>query len=220
MCSSIGVDPLASNKGFWAQALGVGDFYYQLAVQIIEVCLVTRAENGGLIAVAELLRRLRLLRGRRAALNRSQQASTHARSSGSAGGPDTSAIAASDIYTAVDKVKILGNGFRVVQVAGAPMLLSVPTELSTDTVAVMSHARAGGGRVSAPGAARALGWETARAVRALDGLLREGMGWLDAQDAEQAHWLPSVWQANQHAAEAAEADAADAAAAAAAGAPE
>jgi hypothetical protein len=29
-----GVDPLASNKGFWAQLLGVGDFYYELAVQV------------------------------------------------------------------------------------------------------------------------------------------------------------------------------------------
>ena len=37
MCSKIGVDPLASNKGFWAEMLGVGDFYYELGVQIIEV---------------------------------------------------------------------------------------------------------------------------------------------------------------------------------------
>lgn len=29
MCSSIGVDPLASGKGFWSDLLGVGDFYYE-----------------------------------------------------------------------------------------------------------------------------------------------------------------------------------------------
>lgn len=34
MCASVGVDPLASNKGFWAELLGFGDFYYELAVQI------------------------------------------------------------------------------------------------------------------------------------------------------------------------------------------
>ncbi len=39
MCNSIGVDTLASNKGFWAQLLGFGDFYYELAVQIIEICI-------------------------------------------------------------------------------------------------------------------------------------------------------------------------------------
>lgn len=38
MCASIGVDPLTSGKGFWS-VLGIGDFYYELAVQIVEVCL-------------------------------------------------------------------------------------------------------------------------------------------------------------------------------------
>lgn len=38
MCASIGVDPLSSGKGFWS-VLGIGDFYYELAVQIVEVCL-------------------------------------------------------------------------------------------------------------------------------------------------------------------------------------
>ena len=34
MCASAGVDPLASSKGFWAELLGVGSFYYELAVQV------------------------------------------------------------------------------------------------------------------------------------------------------------------------------------------
>jgi ESCRT-II complex subunit VPS22 len=34
MCKNIGVDPLSSNKGFWVDVLGVGDFYYELAVSI------------------------------------------------------------------------------------------------------------------------------------------------------------------------------------------
>ncbi|RLV64391.1 hypothetical protein DV515_00017542 [Chloebia gouldiae] len=46
MCAAIGVDPLASGKGFWAELLGVGDFYYELGVQIIEVCLALRHRNG------------------------------------------------------------------------------------------------------------------------------------------------------------------------------
>ncbi len=31
---SPGVDPLASGKGFWAELLGVGDFYFELTVQV------------------------------------------------------------------------------------------------------------------------------------------------------------------------------------------
>ncbi|KVF82135.1 EAP30-like protein [Cynara cardunculus var. scolymus] len=30
MCAKVGVDPLASNKGFWVELLGIGDFYYEL----------------------------------------------------------------------------------------------------------------------------------------------------------------------------------------------
>lgn len=35
MCKQIGVDPLSSNKGFWVDVLGVGDFYYELAVSTL-----------------------------------------------------------------------------------------------------------------------------------------------------------------------------------------
>ena len=55
-----GVDPLASSKGFWADMLGVGNFYFELGVQIVDVCLSTRAANGGLIAM-EVQRWLRSL---------------------------------------------------------------------------------------------------------------------------------------------------------------
>lgn len=52
------MDPLASNKGFWGEILGVGDFYYEVAVQIVDICLQTRAQNGGLIDLRELQARL------------------------------------------------------------------------------------------------------------------------------------------------------------------
>lgn len=63
LCTQVGVDPLASNKGFWASMLGIGDFYYELAVQIIQICIETRDRNGGLLALDELSRLLVLHRG-------------------------------------------------------------------------------------------------------------------------------------------------------------
>jgi len=36
-----------ASKGFWSKMLGVGDFYYELGIQIIEVCLATSHRNGG-----------------------------------------------------------------------------------------------------------------------------------------------------------------------------
>jgi ESCRT-II complex subunit VPS22 len=37
------------DQGFWGRLLGVGDFYYTLGVEIVDVCMATRAQNGGLI---------------------------------------------------------------------------------------------------------------------------------------------------------------------------
>lgn len=64
MCTAIGVDPLASSankKGsFWAEMLGtsVNDFYFELAVRVVEVCRRTREENGGLIAITDVKDRI------------------------------------------------------------------------------------------------------------------------------------------------------------------
>jgi hypothetical protein len=71
MCAAIGVDPLASSSGggkeggsLWSQLLGgsVNDFYFELAVRVVEVCGQTREENGGMIPVKEC--RQRIMKGR------------------------------------------------------------------------------------------------------------------------------------------------------------
>jgi ESCRT-II complex subunit VPS22 len=75
MCNTIGVDPLAASnvkgksgrgKGlmeggsFWTQILGgdMNDFYFEVAVRVVELCRETRSENGGLIGVSECRKRV------------------------------------------------------------------------------------------------------------------------------------------------------------------
>lgn len=75
MCNTIGVDPLAASnvkgkngrKGmeggsFWTQILGgdMNDFYFEVAVRVVELCRETRGENGGLIGVHECRKRVGL----------------------------------------------------------------------------------------------------------------------------------------------------------------
>lgn len=77
MCNAIGVDPLAGSnvkgksgtgkgggKSWWAQMLGgdVNDFYFEVAVRVVEVCRNSRGENGGLMGVEEC--RVRVGKGR------------------------------------------------------------------------------------------------------------------------------------------------------------
>jgi hypothetical protein len=58
MCDVVGVDALASQKGFWSEMFGVGDFYYKLGVSIVDVCLSTRGTNGGIMPIEDLLARV------------------------------------------------------------------------------------------------------------------------------------------------------------------
>ena len=37
----------SASKGFWSEMLGVGNFYYELGVQVIEVCMAANHRNGG-----------------------------------------------------------------------------------------------------------------------------------------------------------------------------
>lgn len=62
MCLRSGVDPLQTNKGFWVSTLGIGDYYYELAVQVIEISILQRDKHGALIElsrVQELIHRAR-----------------------------------------------------------------------------------------------------------------------------------------------------------------
>lgn len=183
MTRSLGVDPLASSKGLWGEVLGVGDFFFELAVQIIDVCVATRALNGGLISLDDLQRRLTRIRGG-AALAASAATTTKRQ-----------AITASDVETALEKLAVLGGGYRIVDVGGARYVVSVPAELNADHTVVLrtvSRAAAGAGGSGAGASASAstgyttlpalcteLGWDIGRAKKALDWLLGEGMAWLD-----------------------------------------
>lgn len=170
MCNQVGVDPLASNKGFWAQLLGVGDFYYELAVQVIDVCLATQPRNGGLLSMVELLAQVTRRRGKNA-----------------------QEVTEDDICRAIENVATLGNGFRVLKINKQNMVLSVPTELNRDHVALVELADQHG-FVTMDGCKAALGWPAERLESVLRLLMEEGMVWVDEQmeSGELAYWLPSL----------------------------
>ncbi|XP_033215730.1 vacuolar-sorting protein SNF8 [Belonocnema kinseyi] len=176
MCASIGVDPLASGKGFWS-VLGIGDFYYELAVQIVEVCLATNYKNGGLISLDELRERLVQARGRR---------------------KEHQDITNEDLLAAAKKLKIFGNGFSVVPIGrGKYLVQSVPGELSMDHTAVLQQVSLSGNAFASKNILeKELKWGGERAQKALDHMVKEGLAWLDNQgEKETLYWFPSLFTA-------------------------
>jgi EAP30/Vps36 family len=127
----------AANKGFWADLLGVGDFYYELAVRIIERCIAEKRTTGsGIIAMPELLKKL----------NAAQSNNTKAKDP----------VTEQDVEQAVKAIHIFG-GFQVISLQeqqqeedatlldkpGAAMkpkkfILSIPRELNQDVMIVMN----------------------------------------------------------------------------------
>uniref|UniRef100_A0A4W3JHK4 Vacuolar-sorting protein SNF8 n=1 Tax=Callorhinchus milii TaxID=7868 RepID=A0A4W3JHK4_CALMI len=170
MCATIGVDPLASGKGFWSEMLGVGDFYYELGVQIIEVCLALKHRNGGLITLEELHQRV--LKGR---------------------GKLAQDVSQDDLIRAIKKLKALGNGFSMIPVGGTYLVQSVPAELNMDHTVVLQIAEKNG-YVTVSEIKASLKWETERANHVLEHLLKEGLAWIDRQSSEEPqYWLPALF---------------------------
>uniref|UniRef100_A0A8C5X512 Vacuolar-sorting protein SNF8 n=1 Tax=Malurus cyaneus samueli TaxID=2593467 RepID=A0A8C5X512_9PASS len=111
MCATI------AGKGFWSELLGFGDFYYELGVQIIEVCLALKHRNGGLITLEELQQQV--LKGR---------------------GKLAQDVSQDDLLRAIKKLKVLGSGFGVIPVGGTFLVQSVPAELNMDHTVVLQLA--------------------------------------------------------------------------------
>jgi len=170
MCAKVGVDPLASNKGFWAELLGIGDFYYELGVQIVDICLATRSHNGGLIELEEL----------RYLLSKRRRSSREA-------------ISEDDCLRAISKLKALGSGFEVFSVGKKKLVRSVPTELNKDHNEILEMAQVQG-YVMAEEVERRLSWSSGRAADALETLLKEGLAMIDDghPDGKRRYWFPCI----------------------------
>jgi len=173
MCANVGVDPLASNKGAWAQLLGLGDFYYELGVAALEAAWASRPADGGLVPLSALTRAV-------------------ARRRGSAADP----VSEDDVARALKKLRALGPGVDVVELGGVAYVRSVPGDLDPDRGAALGAASApgrarrpcgngtAGGGLTVSDLVRATGWARPRAEAALDGLLREGLAMADDQGEE------------------------------------
>eukprot|EP01024_Parvocaulis_polyphysoides_P007856 TRINITY_DN12314_c3_g1_i1.p1 TRINITY_DN12314_c3_g1~~TRINITY_DN12314_c3_g1_i1.p1 ORF type:complete len:245 (+),score=27.93 TRINITY_DN12314_c3_g1_i1:92-826(+) len=173
MCANIGVDPLSSNKGMWAQLLGFGDFYYELGVQIVEACLVTREVNGGLMDLESLRKYVIKRRGSQA-----------------------DPVSEDDIVRSIKKLKVLGGGFDIIKVGNRTFVRSVPGELNTDKNKIIELAQETG-YVSIPGIQKVLPtWEHTRIQSTLQDLLKEGLAMIDdgARDRIRLYWFPCVNQ--------------------------
>lgn len=185
MCHAIGVDPLAgsnvkggaggvagaSGKSVWAKMLGssVNDFYFELAVRVVEVCRETRSENGGMIAVSEVRKRIEKGRG---LVGGGMQATDD------------------DIQRALESLEPLGGMFKTISLGSVDFIRSVPKELNLDQSKVLEVIQIMG-HVTISMLRDNLGWERARAIAVMDDLVADSLVWVDLQAEETEFWSPA-----------------------------
>jgi len=173
MCTKIGVDPLSTSKGFWAEVLGFGDFYYELGIQIIEICIQFRSMNGGLMDIDSVLLELRKRRKE-----------------------ENNKISSNDVERAVTKLKILGEGFCLLSVGSRKMIQSIPCELNNDHTTLLAISQKDGFITKSDIQSRLL-WNEERSNLVLELLLKEGIAWIDEVDGQEIqYWFPSIFYNN------------------------
>lgn len=178
MCAVAGVDPLRSSANFWVKLLGVGDFYYELAIQIVEVFLSTNHRNGGIMSIEELLKRVLASRN----VSESKNLSS------------TDSITTEDILEAIKKLRVLGSNIREIPNKNSYIIHATPAELNSDHLDITQVAHSTHGYVTLSILSEKLEWNEARIRKALDELIMEGIIWVDSQgpDSETLYWFSGL----------------------------
>lgn len=139
MCANMMVDPLAGHPAsvdaggrlgpvanLWSQFTGLDDWQYELGVQIVDVCISTRPQNGGIISMDALIDGVMRLR---------QCNSTHSQSSSE---NVEWKISEEDIERSIQVLDPLGCGYEVFDLLGTKMVRTVARELSSDTMHILN----------------------------------------------------------------------------------
>lgn len=136
MCASLWVDPLAGHPktstsggalgkvaNLWSDLTGMGDWQYELGVQIVDYCISTRAQNGGIISMQDLIQ----------GVVRVRQGCSQSTVDGD------SLVTPEDIEHSIHALKPLGCGYDIFSINGMKMIRTVPQGLSDDTLFVLGY---------------------------------------------------------------------------------
>ena len=168
MCLQLGVDPLQSTKGFWSSILGVGDFYHELAIKVIDVCLKQKRSNGGLLELSDVLEQVR---------------KTYK-------GTNPPKINEGDIGTAIKNLKCLGSGYCIVNIGKKKYIKTTSFDLEADHNAILSLAE-GKGYFTDKGNLKI---SDQRYNNALKSLLEQGFIWVDEYEGKKTYYVCAMFK--------------------------
>jgi ESCRT-II complex subunit VPS22 len=153
----------------------VSDFYYELAVQMIEICNSIQERTGGLIYLDQILARIRKVRNK-----------------------FVNEVNEDDCKRAIKKLNIFGNAFTLITMNnGRYMVQSLPEGMNVDHTQVLKLAETNKGIISHKLIVDEFKWDTLRIENVLHSMIKEGIVWLDAYNSgvtlQKNYYFPSLF---------------------------
>ncbi|WWC64092.1 uncharacterized protein I303_106699 [Kwoniella dejecticola CBS 10117] len=193
MCSALNIDPLIASSasssktasgigGLWG-LLGIDEFEYELAVQLVDIAVSSRPSNGGLIKIQDLIMRIEKLR------NGGTVKPKPTNTNGGKGNGNTTTvishtntISEQDIIRSLKLLEPLKSGYKLNTIGGVKYIRTIPNELNTDQSILLSIAIASGGRLTQREIKGQTSWSDDRIRLGLvDCVMDQGLGWVDEQ---------------------------------------
>ncbi|KXN74082.1 winged helix DNA-binding domain-containing protein [Conidiobolus coronatus NRRL 28638] len=165
LCRKIGVDTLASSNGFWSKLLGEGDYYYELGIQLIEICINSRELNGGLIQLSNLHKQLQVKRSK-----------------------FDQTVTKEDIVKCLKTLNPLGGSYKLLAIGKEEFVQSIPRELNRDQTEAISLSQESK-FITKRSLMERYNWTEERTSQLLEFLIAEGLFWLDDQADPKEYWL-------------------------------
>ncbi|CCW66590.1 unnamed protein product [Phytomonas sp. Hart1] len=126
IADSIGVDLISSSQNIFSGALGLGNFYYDLARRLVEACMAEQKFCGSYVPLQKALHAVQRVYDRQA--NFSQ---TDAKSSN---GNDRLTISEEDVVMALKKLHCLGAGYNIITLSGVKYVQTTPDGVCGDDI--------------------------------------------------------------------------------------
>ncbi|CCW60592.1 unnamed protein product [Phytomonas sp. EM1] len=117
IADSIGVDLISSNTNIFSGALGLGNFYYDLAAKLVEACMKERKFCGSYVPLKKVIQTVQRIYDRQAEFS-------------SAPEKDRVRISEGDVITSLKKLRCLGSGYHIVTLSGVSYVQTTPDGVS------------------------------------------------------------------------------------------
>ncbi|GFE54802.1 vacuolar sorting SNF8-like protein, putative [Babesia ovis] len=166
LCDLMGVDPLSGSSSTLSRLLGLTSFYVEIAIRLMEICIQTRALNGGLCEMNHVL----------------------------AAFPTKLKVTERDIMRSIHECAVFGpNSIRTMCIKGKTLIITSPVYLGGEQQQCLHYIAEVKGGITVLDLSAKLGWTDEKAQNLLDQFIQRQIVWIDHADDETYYWFPCLF---------------------------